>query len=220
MNAKQFSKFAYQSKLIPVYATVDDVNSTFRNILRYYRTNDSKQHQGTKALYIDYEMYIRALIRLGLIGKEGLEQTVPAEEVARITEEVTQQMKDEFISTSNKPFNDKDFASWMQDQDTHGSGLKQRILTIKRRTRGRGVRANSVTKVSFVDVDINTFTATDMQDLFTFIGIGSNGDIDEKLLDEKQNLAGLDAADAKQWFQPQQSAKNNSKVKTLGLSMK
>lgn len=159
-------------------------------------------------------MFIRALIRLGLIGKEGLDSTVTNEEVARITEELTQQMKEEFMHEQGegKEFNDQDFAAWMQDQEAHGNGLKQRLFSLKRRTRhGRGVRANSVTKVSFADVDINTFTASDMQDLFTSIGIGSNGDIDEKLLDERQSLGPAD---------PTATGTHHSKTKTLGLSMK
>ena len=51
--------------------------------------------------------------------------------------------------------------------------------------RRKTFRANSVTKQSFTDVDINNLTAADLQSLISYIGIQSNGDIDEKLLEER-----------------------------------
>lgn len=42
MHYKIFTKFAYQSKIIPRLATVEDVNKTFRDIVRYYKQPDAK----------------------------------------------------------------------------------------------------------------------------------------------------------------------------------
>ena len=66
MHAKTFTKLAYQSKIIPGITTVDDVNSTFRNIVRHYKAG---RHDGSKySMFIDFGLFKRALVRLGLVG--------------------------------------------------------------------------------------------------------------------------------------------------------
>jgi hypothetical protein len=47
------------------------------------------------------------------------------------------------------------------------------------------VRAGSVLKPSFTDVDINQLTGEDVQNLMLLIGIGMNGDVDEKWLEAR-----------------------------------
>jgi hypothetical protein len=70
--------------------------------------------------------------------------------------------------------------------------LKQRVQKLKqlggKEVKKKSFRASSVTKKDFTDVDVNNLTAADLQTLMSFIGIQSNGDIDEKMLEQRQAM--------------------------------
>jgi hypothetical protein len=77
MYYKEFTKFAYQTKIIPIYATADDVTSTFRNIVRYFKEKKASEQEiklgidaGKSSQFIDFNLFKRALVRLALIGKQ------------------------------------------------------------------------------------------------------------------------------------------------------
>lgn len=181
MHYKVFAKFAFQRKIIPKLATVEDVNKTFRDIVRYYKDVGAAGSDTSKfAMYIDYQMFERALVRLALIGK----QADPATELEQATAEAMQQLRDEFVKEAGK---EQDFDKWLAGKEAKGQGVKARLAQVKRFA-GRRVRATSVTKQSVDDVDINILTPEDVQNLCTIIGIQANGEVDEKQLEEKQAL--------------------------------
>lgn len=83
---------------------------------------------------------------------------------------------------------EKDFHIWLTGQEKI---LKQRIDQYRKQSKlqndknRKSIRASSVTKQTFVDFDMKNLTADHLQALFQFIGIQTNGDVDEKLLEER-----------------------------------
>jgi len=72
MHSKSFTKLCYHSKIISGLVTADEVIATFRNIVRHYKTSQIGSKEGSKyAQFIDYNLFKRALIRLGLIAQES-----------------------------------------------------------------------------------------------------------------------------------------------------
>lgn len=122
MHFKQFTKFCYQSKIIPTLATIDDINSNFKIIVSAYRAPGQRGEEGKFSPYIDEDMFKRALVRIALTGK-GSEEHLKDEE---LTAEIQKQMRDEFYKeTADKP--GQDFDHWMQQQDDKGAGLRHRL---------------------------------------------------------------------------------------------
>ena len=119
MHFKQFVRLCMQTKIIPTLCTIDDVNNNFKNIVIYYRT-PGFQTDGTFSPFIDYDTFKRALVRLGLLGKDH-DATVNREEIE-------EKMREEFVrETNNALYEEEDFKEWMKDQEAQGNGLKDRI---------------------------------------------------------------------------------------------
>lgn len=112
MHFRQFTKFCYQSKIIPHFASLDEINSTFRIIVSAYRSPGQRGDEQFSP-YIDYEMFKKTLVRIALTGK-GQDERVKEEE---LTAEITKQMRDEFSKEqlSSGRSADKDFEQWMAD---------------------------------------------------------------------------------------------------------
>lgn len=66
-------------------------------------------------------MFVRALIRLALIGKDKEATT----ELEAATAEALQQLRDEFAKESTG--NDQDFEKWLADKEAKGKGVQARI---------------------------------------------------------------------------------------------
>ena len=86
MHSKTFTKLCYHSKIITGLVTADDVSATFRNIVRHYKTGQIGVKEGSKyAQFIDYNLFKRALIRLGLVAQESQEQAVIGDDMVALT---------------------------------------------------------------------------------------------------------------------------------------
>jgi hypothetical protein len=130
-------------------------------------------------------MFIRALVRLALFGKD----TDPATELEMATAEAMQQLKDEFAKEAKA---DKDFDSWLADKEAKGQGVKAKLGQSKRLSVVKRTRATSVSKQAFGDVDITKLQSSDLQSLCSTLGIKENGEIDEKSLEERQKVLPMD----------------------------
>ena len=91
---------------------------------------------------------------------------------------------------SNADEDEEAFQTWLIYQESEiekrteqkKKDLRQSKADLAKR---RSVRASSVTKQSFVDFELNQVTSEQLQNLFKFMGISSNGDIDEKVLEDR-----------------------------------
>ena len=77
MHCKDFTKFAYQTKIIPTFASTDDVTSTFRNIVRYFKEHKDSEKEsklgidaGKSSQFIDFNLFKRTLVRLAMISNQ------------------------------------------------------------------------------------------------------------------------------------------------------
>ena len=75
LHFKQYNLFGYQTKIIPTFISAEDMASTFRNIVKYFKerkTQDSELRAGVdagkSAFYIDFNLFKRALVRIALMS--------------------------------------------------------------------------------------------------------------------------------------------------------
>ena len=75
MHYKEFTKFGHQTKIVPTFCSAEDLASTFRNIVKYFKEKTSKDSElkagidaSKSAHYIDFALFKRALVRFALIA--------------------------------------------------------------------------------------------------------------------------------------------------------
>ena len=88
LHFKEFSKLSYQSKIVPIIMTVEDIQSTFKNMIRQFQMNKLEATESVKGTsrtltsedgkdainsnYMNYETFKKTLVRLSIIGCEYL----------------------------------------------------------------------------------------------------------------------------------------------------
>ena len=84
MSLAEFSKFGYQTKVVPVLVTADEIITIFRTVEKtqanstqaIYEKRSSSQENGGKAAHmLGYESFMQALVRIVAYSYPKLEST-------------------------------------------------------------------------------------------------------------------------------------------------